>query len=420
VKLLYRLGATAYQAAIGLASLWSAKAKARHRGSRKALAELPATTEGQACFWMHCASVGEFEQGRPVWAELQEMHPEARFVLSFYSPSGYEQFCRKADVGEVVYLPPDTDSTARTWVARLSPTLALIVKYEWWLGYHDALSAAAVPTVLLSAAFRQNQPFFRWYGSAWRKALKELAAVFVQDTASAELVRSLGQNKVFAAGDTRLDRTLAVRQKSLNHDALQAFAKGHSFLLVAGSTWPADDRLIAAALTEFDNQTSRIGLCVAPHEVDASAVDRTIDAFSAFKPVRLSSIDPGSGMLDGEVSRVLVIDEIGLLSRLYRLGHAAYVGGGFGAGVHNTLEPAVYGIPIAVGPRNAKFVEVAALRSRGILSEVKSSAQLVDFLRQSARPEVQSEVLAKAETYIADNAGATQRILTTLAHLKLV
>ncbi len=372
--LLYRAGVRALRFGVSLAGLVNPKLNARNQGAAAVLARLAFTPRTQTCYWMHCASVGEFEQGRPVWDAMRRLRPGARFVLTFFSPSGVEWFEGRNDVGEVYYLPWDVGSDPGEFVGRLSPKLALFVKYEWWLGFHAALRAQGVPTVLFSVAFRQNQPFFRpWHPlyKDYREALSGLGQVFVQTANSQLLLHEAGYAvPVRVIGDTRLDRTLAVRDSAFSDAHLDSWTaelrKGAGLVLVAGSTWPRDEALLAALLESVLD----LYLVVAPHEITDAARSRVVDTFRAFKPLAYTS----AGTAWSISSRVVVLDVKGVLAKAYRYGDLAYVGGGFGAGIHNTLEPIVYGVPVAIGPKYARFDEAIALVAAGIVHAVRRSA----------------------------------------------
>ena len=416
--LLHRFGSTAYKWATGLAAIAGhRKARARVRGVRRQSGELPQTAPGLACYWMHCASVGEFEQGRPVWDALRLRDPDARFVLTFFSASGYEVFSRKPEVGEVYYLPWDNAASAKTFVGRLDGEggalrLSLFVKYEWWLGFHRELVRLDRPYVIVSAAFRQNQPFFRAYGTAWRAALQSAAWVFVQDERSERLLSTLGLHRYSRSGDTRLDRVMELPAQSLDEPGLRVWtdaAAADAYTLVAGSTWPADEQLLADVLAHSD-----IRLLLAPHEVNEEALRATAARFRAHGVERLSQLTASSAQ-----ARVVVVDCIGLLSRLYRLGDAAYVGGGFGAGIHNILEPLAYRLPIAFGPKHGGFPEASALVRLGIATSVTDGAALRDWLKTVRQAGHAEQVLAKAEAYMTEHCGATQRVMGRLASLGL-
>lgn len=364
---------------------------------------------------MHCASVGEYEQGRPVWAELMRRHPGARFVLSFFSPSGYEQFEGAAGHGEVAYLPWDVGRQPEGFVERLSGDsrgalrLALFVKYEWWFGFYAALSRRSVPTVLLSASVRpghrllRDRPAPRW--SPYRRTLEGLTYVFAQDERSAHILRvNGGGDRVVLSGDTRLDRVAALTKAPLDAPALLAWASAQRLVLVAGSTWPADDDLIAGALADAPDAS----LLVAPHEVDEASIAGVEGRYSRYGSARLSSLGVAGAV------RVVIVDSIGLLSRLYRFGQIAYVGGGFGAGIHNLLEPVAYGLPVAFGPRHERFPEATAFLELGIGRVVEGPGDVVNLLSENDSPGNRERVLAAAETYFARYGGATDKVFSML------
>jgi len=348
--------------------------------------------------------------------------PSARFVLSFFSPSGYDVFSTQSNIGEVVYLPWDIGSNAAEFVARLSPKLAVFVKYEWWLGYFLALDQRKIPSIVISAAFRQNQPFFSHspLKHDYQKALFSIDHVFVQDALSSKLLNSIRHKKHSVSGDTRIDRTLSNRQTILDTPFLSTWAKKSTLVLVAGSTWIPDIELLAAAL--HVNPTLKI--IVAPHEIDEKSIERTIDVLAeAVDRTEIGLYNQLKQFDKHEVTfkyRVVIIDSIGLLSKLYRLGHLAYIGGGFGAGIHNTLEAAVYGVPIAFGPNHEKFQEALALSDQKIATVVANAKDLSNFVMAYSETETRKVVLAKAEEYLSQNQGATQHIWDYLTERKLV
>ena len=422
MSFLYKLGVRAYAFGAHILALFSPKAKARVVGARDTLENLPKTASGQDCYWMHCASVGEFEQGRPLWDRMMKQQPKARFVLSFFSPSGYEVFSTKGDVGEVVYLPWDVGTNACEFIAQLSPKLAVFVKYEWWLGYFEALSIQQISSIVISAAFRQNQPFFRsnLLQSDYRKALQAVDQIFVQDQSSGDLLQGIGQRNFTISGDTRIDRTLSKREMPLGHELLTSWATEATYVMVAGSTWMPDVKLLAEAL----NQHQALKLIIAPHEVDRSSINQTIETLLNGCPrvaiSCLSELDYSDGSYTSSDFRVVLVDSIGLLSKLYRLGHIAYIGGGFGAGIHNTLEAVAYGIPLAFGPRHAKFQEAIAIVEQKIATVVANAEDLSTFVDKYSDATSRKKVLAKAEKYIDQNRGATQRIWDYMIERKLI
>lgn len=406
---LYRFGVRAYASATKAYGIVDAKARRRARGASRALGTLAPTPAGRACYWMHCASVGEYEQGQPVWQALRALRPEARFVLSFFSPSGYEQFAPRAGHGEVVYLPWDRGRAPELFVGRLSPKLALFVKYEWWFGYYAALAAARVPTVLISASVRPGHPLLRPGGgptwSPYRRALAQLTRVFARDRRSAAVLRANGGgNRVVVAGDTRVDRVRAVASEPLALPHLEAWRARRPHVLVAGSTWPPDERLLSAGL----RAVAAVAAIIAPHEVSATAVARTLARFEHAGATTLSRLTAEFA------GSVVVVDSIGLLARLYAYGDVAYVGGGFGAGIHNVLEPVAHGLAVGFGPRHGRFAEAGELIAAGVGVELSTPEALAVFLRHGAEPATREAVLAKAAAYLQTNAGATERVLDYL------
>ncbi len=418
-SILYKLGAWAYRLAVASAAPFDGKARARSRGAATALDLLPYTPAGQRCYWMHCASVGEFEQGRPLWNRLRAARPEARFVLSFFSPSGYEHFAGRPGLGEVVYLPWDGGRWPRRFVARLSPTLAVFVKYEWWLGYFAALRSSGTHTIVVSAAFRQNQPFFRGrppHRNAFADALRGVDHIFVQSERSARLLEGLDYARYTINGDTRLDRVLHLAGQNLDAPPLEAWVAGYAHVLVAGSTWPEDEQFLAAALLE----DAAYGVLLAPHEVSPADLDaaeaRLRRVLGHEAVVRLSElyVDPVRS------ARIVLVDRLGLLSKLYRLGTVAYVGGGFGAGIHNTLEPLAYRLPVAFGPNHERFDEAQALLAAGVATEIRGTDDLTDFLHRHTDDARRAAVAGFAEAYLRMNRGATDRIWGYLTECDLV
>ncbi len=399
-----------------LAALVQPKARLRVEGAANALATLAPTPPDRDCYWMHCASVGEFEQGRPVWEEIRRREPGARFVLTFFSPSGVEWFGGRGDFGEVTYLPWDTGGAAAAFVGRLSPKLALFVKYEWWLGYHAALRELGVPTVLFSVAFRQNQPFFRRAHPLhhdYRVALGGVSHVFVQGETSLELLRGHGYTTPASrVGDTRLDRVLAVRDGPYREARLERWTQPPGVTMVAGSTWPPDEAILYKVLSE----APALRLVCAPHEVDAAARARLLSVFAEFDPVLFSKTQDDWSA----ANRVVVLDAKGVLAKAYRYGDLAYVGGGFGSGIHNTLEPMVYGLPVAFGPRYARFDEAIALVAEGIAWPRRDAADLCAFVQRFGDAAARRDVLAKAEAYLARNRGASAAIIAYLVNERLL
>ena len=363
--------------------------------------------------WMHCASLGEFEQGRPLLERLRKDHPGHRILLTFFSPSGYE-VRKDYDVADLVtYLPLDTAEHAREFLELTRPVLALFVKYEFWHHYLSELRRRQVPTLLVSGIFRRGQPFFRSYGGFWRRMLGSFTHLFLQDQASLELLRGIGfGDRISRSGDTRCDRVVAIAREGGTVPGLVEFCGDHP-VLVAGSTWEEDEDVIC----HYVNHREDLRTILAPHEPGPSQIK---DIRRKFKDIILYS-EWRSGQPFG-AARVLVLDAMGLLARSYRQGTVAYVGGGFGEdGVHNVLEPAIFDIPVIIGPEYVKFKEAVDLIANGGALEIGSA---VDFEQEMTRllNDRESRTLAgkSAGDYVRERSGATDAIMAYIQEKRLL
>ncbi|WP_223650028.1 3-deoxy-D-manno-octulosonic acid transferase [Hymenobacter psoromatis] len=362
--------------------------------------------------WVHCASLGEFEQGRPLIEGLRRQYPDHKIVLTFFSPSGYEVRKNWPGADYVFYLPLDTATNARRFVAVVRPRLAIFVKYEFWYYYLRELRQQRIPAVVVAAIFRPTQVFFRPWGGFFRQILAQLSHIFTQNEASAELLRGLGLTRVSVAGDTRFDTVAATALAPARPLPLaEAFVADGAPTLIAGSIWPEDLPTLAPLLRKHARTMRFI---VAPHEVSEAHL-REVEAALPGLTVRYSRATPATVA----EARLLLIDNVGLLSQLYRFGRFAYVGGAFGAGLHNTLEAAAFGLPVFFGPRYERFQEAVALVALGCAFPVRSAAQLETafdrlFYNEEARLKVQDISL----DYVHQHAGATARILSQLSGIK--
>lgn len=378
------------------------KARKLVAGQGRALTEIDAWSKelnGCDVLWVHAASVGEFEQARPIIERLHAELPFRKILLTFFSPSGYELRKGYAMVDKVVYLPFATRKNARRMLDLLPLEAAVMVKYEFWPAYLKALQAKNVPTYLISAIFRPSQLFFRPWGRGYRKLLYKFDRIFVQDTASAALLKEYGVDRVEVAGDTRFDRVLAVKNQAKELPIVKRFVAGASKVLVAGSTWPKDEKMLVRYMEERDD----VRLVLVPHEIDKWHL-HTI--FKYFEGRYLRYSEATEEKLQG--CRVLLVDTIGVLSSIYRYGNVAYVGGGFGVGIHNTLEAAVYGMPVVFGPAWEKFREAKGLIDAGAAISVKNYKDLAGALDCAfANQETMGQ---KANDYVQSESGATERI----------
>lgn len=359
--------------------------------------------KGDQVIWVHAASLGEFEQGLPVIQQLREAYPDFKLLLTFFSPSGYEVRKNSGAADVITYLPLDTKANARRFIEITNPSLVVFVKYEIWPNYFDALSQRNIPIVLISAIFRKRQVFFKWYGGFMRKALRKLSFIFVQDEQSQVLLSQIGFSNTSISGDTRFDRVSQILGRD-NEIQLLADFKGDSICLVGGSTWPEDEQLL---LDLIENAPENMKFILAPHDIKADHISKLKSRLS--KKALIYSEREGKEAADYEV---LVVDTVGLLTRIYSYADIAYVGGGFATGLHNTLEPAVFGIPVLIGPKYEGFKEAEDLvEQRGILV-VRDKKDLRDAINQliSDREYYQTTGMINAE-YISKNKGASVQII---------
>lgn len=354
--------------------------------------------------WFHCPSLGEFEQARPVIEGYRQKHPDKKIILTFYSPSGYEIRKNYPGADYIFYLPEDTCRNARIFLRLVNPTAVFFVKYDFWKNYLTEIHRQNIPLYLFSAIFRPGQAFFKWYGGWYRRLLHCFSHIYVQDQASAQLLQTIGIHQVTVAGDTRFDRVAAIAAAVRDIPQAAQFA-GESTVLVAGSTWPADEQL----LIQYLRETSReLKIILAPHEIEPSHI-RAIETLLGDIPYIKFSEWPAETTIN---ARVLIIDNIGMLSSLYRYGTIAYIGGGFGKGIHNILEAATFGLPIIFGPNYQRFKEAIDLVTLGgawSVSDYKGFKSATDHLIN--HPQKLSTASGVASGYVKQCTGATSTIL---------
>ena len=378
------------------------KAKQLAAGQAQAITELQewrATTCGMPVLWIHVASVGEFEQARPIIERLHRELPFRKVLLTFFSPSGYELRKNYQLVDKVLYLPFATHRNAKKWLEVLAPEMAVFVKYEFWPAYLNALKKNDIPTYLISAIFRPKQLFFKPWGKAYLKLLYTFKHIFVQDSASADLLQQHGIADVTVAGDTRFDRVVEVRKMVKDLPIVDGFVADAERVIVAGSTWPEEEQMFARYVAEHED----VKLVLVPHEIHSDHLHQIFQYFEG-RYVRYTEATAASV----DKCRVLLVDTIGLLSSIYRYGHVAYIGGGFGAGIHNTLEAAVYGMPVVFGPKWQKFREARGLLNAGAAKSVKNYREFAAALDSAF--ENQQAMGQAATNYVNSELGATEKI----------
>jgi len=396
--ILYNAGISLLEFGIKVAGLWRPKERLRAEGIKKPIYVKPE----DKIFWVHAASVGEFEQGRPIIEYVREHCPEYKILLSFYSSSGYELRKNYKGADYVCYFPADKPCEVRRFLDAAHPSIAVFIKYEFWLNTLFELKRRGVRTFVVSAIFRPGSKFFKPWGGAWRRALTTYETIFVQNESSRALLEGIGVRNVVIAGDTRFDRVFQVTQTPFDNEIVTKFCNGSSRVLVAGSIWgPDEDLLVRLAADNPD-----IKFIIAPHEMDQARIERLASQFPG-GACRFSRPCP-----DMEKKQALIIDTIGLLSYIYRYASWAYVGGGFGAGIHNTVEPASYGLPVAFGPKYRKFSEAVTMCRLGIATSVSCYEELSKWFEALSEDEgLRQSVCSAASDYTQSQLGATKIIM---------
>lgn len=406
--MLYTGGIMIYAAGVRVAALRNRKAALMIDGHRHSIERLQRALEhrGNRVVWVHAASLGEFEQGRPLMEEMRRRHPDTTIVLTFFSPSGYEvrQDWSGADV--VAYLPFDIPSRVRAFLDVVRPDMAIFVKYEFWRNYLAELRRRQIPTYLISAVFRPDQAFFRRRSAWYRRWLHLYSHIYVQDERSHRLLAGVGVTAVTVAGDTRFDRVTDIMRTQHPIAELEAFkAAGTDLILMAGSSWPADEQVYLPWVHRRD-----VRLVVAPHEFDTPRLQTLLRECP--DAVLFSQLKENPQLATS--ARTLIMDCFGLLSSAYAYADIAYVGGGFGAGLHNINEAAVYGIPVIYGPNNGKFIEAREMAEAGggfPVDDAASFASRADTLLHDEKRRMAGD---RAAAYIRSRLGATQTICNDL------
>ncbi|MFM2146287.1 MAG: hypothetical protein RL732_1123 [Bacteroidota bacterium] len=368
-----------------------------------------ALSPGTSWIWVHAASLGEFEQGRPLIERLQKDYPGHKILLSFFSPSGYAIQKDYPGAAHVCYLPADTPGNARDFLAIVQPRAVFFIKYEFWYHYLRQLDQLKIPVFLVSAAFLREHVFFQWYGGFFRKLLRYYTLIFVQDPANQALLAGIGLEKnVLVAGDTRYDRVADIAGRPHHNPVVEHFGANHR-LFIAGSTWPKDEVLLKRFLDRLPPDWK---LIIAPHDIAESHL-REISVLFGDTAVFYTHYELSPAASD---RRVLVIDNIGLLSQLYAYGTLAYVGGGFmKRGLHNILEPAVFGLPVFFGPEYSNFVEAMQFVQKGFAFPITTDAELSSlFFRFQHDPQRYLELSGQIRAFMQQNIGATERVVTAI------
>jgi len=404
MSFIYYIGILLYSLGVRLAAITSPKARLWLKGRRKWKAGLDALKFEEACVWVHCSSLGEFEQGRPVIEAIKKANPKTPVLLTFFSPSGYEIRKDYTLADAVIYLPLDTPSNACYFVRSLKPKAVVFVKYDFWFFFLKALRKERVPHFLVSGIFRPSQYFFKAYGAWFVKGLKGFSKLFVQNEESKDLLSGIGLTSELS-GDTRFDRVVEVVSEAKPIPMIELFCEGTAFVGVMGSSWPQEEKILSERLRVKTDEN----WIIVPHEVD----QKHIEQIKAQFPEALCFSEARTA--DLATARVLIIDQIGLLNRIYRYADLAVIGGGFGKGVHNTLEAAAYGVPVLFGPNYARFQEIHDLlhhQAGFTFKEAEEFNRLVDQLRENLDLRQQSG--RNAKDYVHNKTGATTAVLEAI------
>ena len=414
---MYNLGMYLYLLGVIIASLFNEKVRKMWRGEREAVRILREKVDPQARYvWFHAASLGEFEQGRPLMEQLRREHPEYKILLTFFSPSGYEVRKNYEGADIITYLPVDTVTNARRFLRTVRPVMAFFIKYEFWYNYLHILKHRGVPVYSVSSIFRPGQIFFRWYGRQYAHVLKCFTRFYVQNEVSRQLLSTIGINDVTVVGDTRFDRVLQIKAAAKQLPVVDAFlgADGQQSepgstttpkVFVAGSSWQPDEDIFIPWLNAHPDWR----VIIAPHVIGEDHLRQIERQLTGRKVVRYTQ-STEDNVKGGEV---LIIDCFGLLSSIYRYADVTYVGGGFGVGIHNTLEAAVWGVPVIFGPNNERFQEAQGLKACGGGLEIQGSD---DFCRIMdgfvAQPRSIATAGQAADDFVKQMTGATEKVLS--------
>ena len=407
---MYNIVIFLYLCGVAILSLFNEKVRKMWRGEREAIRTIKEKIDPNAQYvWFHAASLGEFEQGRPLMEQLRREHPEYKILLTFFSPSGYEVRKNYEGADIICYLPLDTILNARRFLRTIRPVMAFFIKYEFWYNYLHILRHRGVPVYSVSSIFRPGQVFFRWYGKQYSRVLKCFTHFFVQNEVSRELLATIGITDVSVVGDTRFDRVLQIKAAAKQLPIVEQF-KGNNKCFIAGSSWQPDEEIFIPWLNEHQDWK----VVIAPHVIGEDHLQQIEHMLEGRKVVRYSTIEgqkPSANTI--ESADVLIIDCFGLLSSIYHYADVTYVGGGFGVGIHNTLEAAVWEVPVFFGPNNQRFQEAQGLKNCGAGLEIGNADDFRRYMQGfEEHPELMKELGEKAGAYVASLSGATDKILS--------
>ena len=405
---MYNIVIYIYLIGVAIASCFNKKVKKMWAGERQALKVLREKVDPNARYiWFHAASLGEFEQGRPLMEYLRKTHPEYKILLTFFSPSGYEVRKNYEGADIICYLPLDTIRNARRFLRAIKPVMAFFIKYEFWYNYLHILQHRGIPTYSVSSIFRPDQIFFQWYGKGYGRVLKCFTHFFVQNIESKNLLAKLDIHNVEVVGDTRFNRVLQIKEASKQLPIVEKFTENTSKVFIAGSSWLPDEEIFL----KYFNLHKDWKLIVAPHVIGEDHLAQIFELLKGRRVVRYTEATE-ENVKDAEV---LIIDCFGLLSSIYHYGTISYVGGGFGVGIHNVLEAAVWDIPVIFGPNNKRFQEAQGLIMAGGGFEINDYQSFRDLMMRFETDEMFLQTSKKhAGEFVKGRAGATEKIMGSL------
>ncbi|WP_317132976.1 3-deoxy-D-manno-octulosonic acid transferase [Mucilaginibacter rubeus] len=410
--LLYNIGIKLYSLFIRFAALFNNKAKLWVSGRKN-----PVFVRIESSIWFHFASLGEFEQGRPILEAMRNLHPDKKVVVTFFSPSGYEIRKNTPLANYVYYLPLDTPRNAKRFIDAINPETIIFTKYEYWFHFFNEARKRDIPLYIVSGIFRPGQVYFKWYGGFNRRILGLVSYFFLQDDASEQLLQGIGITNTSVSGDTRFDRVWANAQNPKVLPLIEEFKNGYK-LFIAGSTWPQDEALLAKLASQYPDWK----FIFAPHEIPEEKINNLIDLLPEGKAITFSQLKTeAEGLQSGDFIyqaltsnnlQSLVIDNIGMLSSLYAYADIAYIGGGFGVGIHNTLEAAAFGLPVIFGPNYQKFNEARELIAIKAGFSISNETELKEIVDRLISDEAfYNNTRKKVANYVKENVGATEMIM---------
>lgn len=399
MNLIYNLSIYFYSLLIKFYSLFDSKARQWIEGRK--FQQLP-DLKDKNVIWMHCSSLGEFEQGKPVFEGLKQKLNNYTFVLTFFSPSGYERLKNNNQIADhILYLPIDTPETSNNFFNKINPHICIFVKYDFWLNYLKLINKHNKNLIFISVLFSKNHSIFNFFNRPVLKELKKAKKIFTQNLETTEILERKGFTNVETVGDTRIDRVLEIASTHYSNEKIENFITDKKQILICGSVWEKDIEIISG-IKDFVCKSYK--LIIAPHEISEKILNTLLSEFKNFNVQLYSDYHQTE-------SKVLIIDKIGLLSRLYRFGDIAYIGGGFGKGIHNTLEPGAYNLPVIFGPKYNKFIEADTLVRKNAYFSVKNSEELMNTLLFLADNQNKFEIQNKIKSYFEHNKNASVKII---------